>query len=137
MTKTRTPRAWARVNDLAQPLQAAGHVAVVVDLVAVIDTKAGIGLPEEDDVVAAELALAVVQNFVDAVTASLTVVEGGVVHEEEGLCVGTSVPFDTLAGKEIQIERVAQGIPHTVQLGGLFFVAPDVCREVVLKVGGK
>ena len=125
------------VNHRAQPRQAARHVAVIVDLVAAVNAKPGIGLPQQDNIVPAELALAVVEDLVDTVTSFLTIIEGSIVHEQKGLNVGAPVPLDALARINSQVERVAQCIAHPVQFGGLCFAAPYVRRKVVLQVARK
>ena len=54
-------------HDVAQARQPAGHVAVEIELVALVHADARIGVPEHDAVVAAELPLAVVEKGVHRV----------------------------------------------------------------------
>ena len=57
------------LHQLAQRRQTAGHVAIHVELVAPVDPQPRIGLPQQHEVVAAELALAIVQDLVNTVAA--------------------------------------------------------------------
>ena len=101
--------------QVAQPRQAARHVAVQVELVAAVDPQARIGLPQQHEVVAAELALAIVQDLLDPIAAGNAVVERGVVHEQERFQAGAAVPGQVVALEQSAVELLAQLRPARLQ----------------------
>ncbi len=91
-----------RRDELADP----GHVAVVVELVSLVDPDHRIGVPEDDRVVAAELALALVEQAIGGEAGRLVVVEEVVPEPDE--CAGEAA---LRPGQRGQVVRGAV-VPH-------------------------
>ena len=72
-----------RGDGASQAGQSARHVAIEIELIAVVHADARVGVPEHEAVVAAELAEAVVQELMDPVGAAARIVEGLVAHHDE------------------------------------------------------
>ena len=119
------------LHQAAQPRQTARHVAVQVQLVAAVDPQPRIRLPQQNEVVAAELALAVIQDLLDPVAAGNAVVERGVVHEQERFHAGAAVPGQVVALEQPAVGLLAQLRPARLQCLRRRRVASDQRGSIV------
>ena len=70
-------------NRGPQAFQSAGQVAVEIELIPRVNSNSGIGMPKNNTVVAAKVALGLVQKFMDLVSAAAAIVEPFVACHEK------------------------------------------------------
>src|SRR5262249_47524030 len=98
-----------RLDELVDP----GDVAVEVELIALVDPDYRVGVPEDDGIPAAELALGLVEEPVGREAAGLVVVEEVVPEPDEGARKAALRPGE---GRQV-VRRAVVPRPHAGRVG--------------------
>src|SRR5690242_17453966 len=93
-------------HHLAETLQPAGNITVEIELVAVIESNPRIGVPEDDTVIAAEVALAGLDPFPGPVAPRCRVIKPLVAKHQEATGVARWHPREI--GPAVECVGVAQ-----------------------------
>jgi len=113
------------VDKFLESGETAGEIAEEIELVAIVDAKIGIDVPEEDGVDGAEAALGFGEEFFGRVLAGFGVVEGAVPDEELDLGDGALGPGEIgiavvgIVEAELGASFAAPGL-HSGEPGGEF-----------------
>ncbi len=70
-------------DHVSQGRQPTGHITVVVELITLVNAKPRVALPEDDCIIAAELAQPLIQDSIERVATGGDIIEAAVIHKGE------------------------------------------------------